>query len=422
MKKFLAVGVFLATVTSAVAMEPLNSIVAFVNDDAITRLEVDVELTRLQKTLSNKDVNLSISKLEALDLLIDRLLQLQHADLLAIKVPDEILIQRLEELKKRWQASDDNSDFVRIAEEQTGMSYQFFLKRLSDDIRIQSLVYNIIYQQTEVKDSEVDDFIRNETDIFTPLEYNLQHILIADDDLLAAKKKASFLRERLVAGDDFATIAREESADASATNGGLLGFLEKKELPDVFVQALSDLSVGKISPVLKSKRGFHLFLLKEKRGGKPRLKTVEQFFLQHLHLSIDDEQLAGQIYQQITEGEDFDLLVKEHSIDERSSSQHGNLGWFNRETIPPFFASGVNQLKEGEVSPPLKSPFGWHLVRLVQHKRDTLNLDNLREQAFNVLLENKAVKRREEWLKSLRENAHITILAPDLLPPEDDGL
>ena len=324
----------------------------------------------------------------------------------------------MQTLKKERGVANE-SDFVKLAQEISGLPYDIFIKQFREDLRIQSLFYRSVYATVEIKNEEVDNFLKTKTDYISPQEYKLRHIIIAKDDPSTAKKKAENLHARLLQGEDFIVLAQQESDGEFAEKGGELGFREEKQLPIVFVQTLKNLTVGETGPVLESPRGFHIIRLEEKRGGRLRLESVERFRLQHLHLPLEEKNKADSIFQDIENGADFDDLVLIHSIDTHKSFQGGDLGWFTRDTIPPFFADTVEALKEGEVSVPIQSPYGWHLVRLSKHKRENLTLEIVQKRVLNMLRENKALKEHGKWLQSLREKSYITIVAPDLLPDDD---
>ena len=412
------IGVLFAAAGVASAMKPLDDIVAVVNNESITRLEVEREVLRLQTPPREEPKDELAARKNALKDLIDRRLQLQYADIYGIQVSDDFFEQQLQSLKKE-QGVTNESDFVKIAEKISGLSYDIFIKQFREDLRIQSLFYRSVYATVEIKNEEVDDFLKTKTDYISPQEYKLRHIIIAKDDQSTTKKKAENLQARLLQGEDFIVLAQQESDGKFAEKGGELGFREEKQLPTVFVQALKNLTVGETSSVLESQRGFHIIRLEEKRGGQLRLESVERFRLQHLHLPLEEKNKADDIFQDIGGGADFDDLVLIHSIDTNKSSRGGDLGWFTTDTIPPFFTDAVEALKEGEISAPIQSPYGWHLLRLSQYKKENLTLEIVKNRVLNILRENKALKAHDKWLQSLREKSYITIVAPDLLPDDD---
>lgn len=401
---------------SAQVSEKLNSIVAIVNNQSISRLELVQAEAEIAANAARQNIQLTpaeISK-EAFEELLLRSLQLQLAERLQVRVPEAVVDERLAALGRQWQA-DDEAQFARLAKERLGLDMENLRHQMNEQIRIEAVFYREVFQKTAVTEKEIEQFLNNEAGFSREREYHLYHLLIkgATDESKNAEARTLIesLRRRIVEeGESFADLAREYSVDDSAEAGGDLQWRSAEQLPSPFVATAEKLNPGETGEIIATQRGFHLLQLVAVRGGDANRENVVRSRISHLFLPLGREAQARELYQALQGGADFAELVKEHSIDERSVDKDGNLGVFLPSEMPPYFVQAVADIDEGEVTPPIVSPFGVHLVRL--EERLPVDIQAAREWAGNVLRERRALEQRPAWLKQLRERAYIRIVDP----------
>ncbi|MCH9758640.1 MAG: peptidylprolyl isomerase [Proteobacteria bacterium] len=394
------------------AAEPMDAIIAIVGDVPITQTQVERESKRLENL--NEGITAREARQEALDELIDRSVQKQLAQRLGIHISDALLAARIEELQQELGFSNE-AELGRIAADEFLMSYPMFRERVRDDMLIQALFFREVFSRTQVYKDEVNQFLKFETAIGNLREYHLRHILIsvADDgtDIDEKQDLALSLQARAATGEDFAQLAREYSDGDAASSGGNLGFKKEEELPEAFVVELQNINEGEISEVINTSRGFHFLKLEATRGGNIR-EAITRLRISHVFLPLTEEAEARELWNTIKNEEDFIAAVGQHSVDEKSIDKGGDIGWFDEQDIPVYFADTVKQMKVGDISPPVKSPFGWHLLHLRDSKKEALNIQGLREQARRVLRERRALAQRDVWIRRLRADTYVRILDP----------
>ncbi|MGU9951559.1 MAG: peptidylprolyl isomerase [Gammaproteobacteria bacterium WSBS_2016_MAG_OTU1] len=409
----LSILLFATAMTCAAEGKKINSVIAIVNNQSITQLEMqrqEAEIRRqsveLDETLTDDEV-----RRQALDSLIFRLLQLQYARQTGLSIPETMVDERLNELQSRWEVSN-KADFTRILKKQFDISLENFRIRMREEIQIEALFYREVFQKINVYEEEIDNFLRSESGMARQREYRLNHILIAADEeeeQPAARKEIEDLRQRIIGGESFTELARKYSAAEEAKDGGDLQWRATDQLPLPFIAAAQNLSEGEISPIISTPRGFHLLELTGARGGEVDEKNLSRLHISHLFLSPDDESLAKQLHQQLLSGDDFAELVKQYSVDDKSVQEDGKIGWFLPGDLPAYFFPAI-QLGEGEYSEPVISPFGVHILRV--DKREAVDMQAIREQARQILHERRAIVQRLDWLQELRGKAYIIIIDP----------
>ena len=397
-----------ATITGTVsAAERLNAIVAIVNNQSISRLEIaheEEELRQRAAASGNSPTSKEIQK-EALDGLINRLLQLQQARLLGVQIPNHMLERRMDAVRAEFGVSDDEA-FQQAVAERWDISLPEFRRRLSEDMAIEAVFVREVYEKTEIYEEEVDHFMLTESGFASEREYLLRHILLEGR---FKKDNMTWLRHRIVSGKEpFEHVARDNSEGPAAENGGLLEWRTASELPEPFIPVAQNLHPGEISEVIETSRGFHLLKMEDIRGGD--FSSTERLRLAHVFLTPEDKELAEQLYRRLVEGADFSGIVSEYSRDQRSVEKGGDLGWFLLGDLPDYFAP-TKDLEVGGVSEPIESPFGIHLVRV--NEKNDVDIEELRNRARDILRERRALVQQRDWLQQLRNRAYVIIVDPE---------
>ena len=395
----------------------VDSIVAIVNNDVITRREVEREMRRVVSNLRDRNLTIpsdDVVRVEALDYLIERRLQIQLADQLGVQVPDDALEKELNRMRDRL---GGEKKLRETARDKFGMSSEEFYEWVRTDIRLQALFLREVYAQVRVSDEEVRRFLETEAAATTEREYRIARIFLKSpkDDAESESERrdlAEQLRDEAADGADFSELAREHSEGENAENGGDLGFRAEKDLPDIFVSEAANLAEGEVGRVLETGAGFHIIKLLERRGGELREKS-RRVRVRHILTPADNQRLLENLRREIEEdGADFQALAREHSADRESAKRGGDLGWLDEDKLPSYLNEALRGMEEGELSELTESPFGWHLFRLEKREERELNVKETQERAKEILRERHALARRKSWLRRLRGRAYVSVVDP----------
>ena len=401
------------------APETLDKIIAVVNDDVITRTELDNRLRTIKEQLKSQSAPLPpdpVLEKQVLDRMILASLQLQLADHDGIQVDDETLNRTIDRI------ADDNKlslpEFRAVLEKE---GYDFAAFR--EDIRREILISRV--QQREVSDhilvteQEIDSYLaQQKARGDTGVEYHLAHILVAVPDaasserIQAARKRAEDILAKLRAGADFQETAIAMSDGQQALQGGDLGWRKLGELPTLFVDPALHMQPGEVSDLIRSPSGFHIIKLLDRRDGDRHIIT--QTHARHILIRTDalvsdaDAQAKlRDIRAQIEKGADFAALAKRDSADGANAANGGDLGWVTPGEMVPAFEEQMDKLRTGEISEPFKTPFGWHIVQVLARRRHDNTDTFLRGQARDTLRQRKIEDETQTWLSRLRDDAYI---------------
>lgn len=402
--------------------DSIDRIVAIVNDDVITFVELELELDVIKQQLRQRQTQMppeNILQKQVLDRLVVNRIQLQRAEKRLLKVDDETLNKAIENIAS--QNGIDINEFRR-ALEASGMNYSEYRARVRDEMVIARLQQREVRRKITVTDQEIEDFLANQ-DLQGRAneEYRIQHILLvvpeaaAPERIQAVKQKAQQLLESLNAGEDFAQLAIAQSDGQQALNGGDLGWRKLAEIPSLFSGLAKNMKQGDISELIRSPSGFHIIKLAEKRSSDVQ-HIVNQTLARHIliqtsELVSNDEALekVQQLKQRIDSGEDFAQIATANSDDKGSAADGGNLGWVNPGSMVREFEDAMDRLQPGEISVPVKTQFGWHII-LVEDRREHDNTQEfLKSQAREYILEQKIGPALENWIRQIRDEAFVKL-------------
>ena len=413
MRLFLAIALAWA---GAAAAQEINRIVAVVNDDVITALELDAEADEVERALMSRGAAVparSVLRERVLNALINRQLQMQEADALGVEISDDELDRRIGEFKKENRMSD--ADLRRYVEEELGEDFDKFRADVRDDLRIGAALRRQILARIHVSEGEIDDFLRAETGAGARDEFRVSRILIALSEGAAAveieekRALAADLQARAAGGEDFTQLAVEYSDAGDALEGGDLGWRRASELPGVFLLELQNLAAGEVGRVIESSNGFHILRLAERRLASAAGEVVRR---RVAHILLDGEDAREQLVAlrgRFERGESFADLAREYSVDQATAKEGGDLGWAVEGGLLPELEAALVELGAGEVSDPVRSPFGWHLLRVTEMERSEIDAEELRRRALGALRERRALQAQESWRRRLRNAAYIEL-------------
>jgi peptidyl-prolyl cis-trans isomerase SurA len=356
---------------------------------------------------------------EVLEQIINERAQLQQATELGITVDEAAVTQAEQSIAAQNQLTPEALR-RRIAAE--GID----INRLRNDLRNQILLQRVRERQVDsrvrVTDADIDDFIREQqgNNDLSNLELNLAHVLVVVPEGASAERiqelqaRAQGVADRARAGAEFAALAREFSEAPERTNGGLFGLRPATRLPTLFVEATRSLGTGAVAGPLRSPAGFHVLKVIEKRQSGVPDTVVTQTRARHILLRTGPQlsqadataRLTG-FRQQIASGQaSFEALAREHSQD-GSASQGGDLGWAGPGQFVPEFEQTMNALRPGEVSAPLVSRFGVHLIRVDERRQTTLSQREQRDIVRGMVREKKTEEALQAWGQDVRSRAYV---------------
>ena len=308
----------------------------------------------------------------------------------------------------------------RTALEKDGVGFEKFRDEVRQQIQLQRLREREVDDRIEVSDGEIDQFLAESKGGSGPRsEYNLVHVLVrvpeqaSPEQVEQARKKAEQARSESASGADFARIAASYSDAPDALKGGSMGWRGEDRLPEIFAGAVKSLRSGETSPVLRSPGGFHVIKLLERRGAEEGA-PVQQTHARHILVRTNEVVSEADARRRLTEirerivtgGADFADQARLHSAD-GSASRGGDLEWLLPGDTVPEFERAMDALKPGETSQPVKSPFGWHLIQVIERRNSDITKERRRLTARQALRERKSDEAYEEWVRQLRDRAYV---------------
>jgi peptidyl-prolyl cis-trans isomerase SurA len=403
-----------------------DHIVAIVNSEPITNHQVRQEAQRLVRQLAQAQQPMPDNRealAQALERLINERAQLQSARETGVKI-DEVAVDEAEQNVARQNQLELAEMHKRLTLD--GIDRKQFRNQLRDQLTLIRVRERDVNQKIRVSELEIDQYLRDQQRALNSVaqEINLSQVLfVLPEDasatqVAAAQAKAQRVIERARAGDDFSALARELSDAPDASAGGQLGLRSPDRYPSLFVDATRDTPVGGLVSV-RSGAGVHVLKVVEKRSRGMPASTVEQTLASHILLRITPQlsesaarDRLAQYRARIIAGQaDFATLAKDNSQD-GSAAQGGELGWASPGQFVPEFEDAMNALAPGEISQPLVSRFGVHLMTVKQRRTVPLSPREQREIVRGMLREKKLDEAYVTWAKDLRARAYVEMREP----------
>lgn len=400
----------------------LDRVVAVVNDDVVTQLELEKELGLIKKQILARNQMLppkDILEQQVLERIILRRLQMQLAERNHIKVDDDAVNKTILQF-----ATENNLTLsqYRAALEREGFSFSDYREGIREEMTISRLRQRHVVNRILVSQQEVEDFLSTQMNQGNANdEYHLAHILVAVPDsaspeqLQDVKNRAEQMLAELRQGKDFSQMAISKSDGQQALDGGDLGWRSLGQVPSLFAGLVARMQPGAISDLIRSPSGFHIIKVLDKRSNSEK-NLVTQTQVRHILIRTNEVVSAdmaqtrlNQLRQRILDGEDFAELARSHSEDNGSAARGGDLGWINPGNLVPEFEEVMNKSAPGEVSEPFRSPFGWHILQVVERRQHDNTEESRLNQARNALRQRKIEEQTELWLRNLRDEAFVEI-------------
>lgn len=400
-------------------------IVAVVNSEPITNLQVRAEMERVRRQLLAQRQPVPDAQIlgrQVLDQMIDERAQLQLARDSGIRIDDPSVDQAEKMIATQ---NDLTIDQLHQQLVKDGIEPTRFREQLRDQLMLTRLREREVDPRVQVTDADVDQYLAEQRERAgdpSAQLINVAQILVAvpdgatDAQVAELQAKAQKALDRAKAGDDFATLAREYSDAADRVNGGLLGLRTGDRYPGLFTDAVKDLPVGGVTGPVRSGAGFHVLKLIERRQAGLPPTSVTQTHARHILLipgkQMNEAQARDRLNdfrRRILSGEaDFATLAREYSQD-GSASKGGDLGWVSPGMFVPEFERVMDQLRDGQISDPLISRFGVHLIQVMERRTAAVSERDQRAMVRNRLREKKHAEAQENWAREVRARAYIEL-------------
>lgn len=409
-----------ATAQSAPVV-PLDRVVAVVDEGVVLQSELDREIDRVTKQFASNPQQLpprDVLERQLLDRVILEKLQIARADSTGVKVSDAEVDQALTTIAQQNKMEVSQ---LRGAIERQGVDYDQFRKGVRDQLIVQRLRQRVSQSRVHISDAEVDSLIKNGN--VHQGQIHLGYIVINVPDgatpaqIDAARAKADEAKKQIDGGMDFAAAAIRYSNAENALQGGDLGWRSANELPPALVDAAEKLQDGQVSEPLRGPNGFHLIKLLGKRDGGAQMVT--EYHARHILIKPSElvsseqaEKAAAAVRQRIVAGEDFAKAAKESSEDTATALLGGDLGWFSGDAYGSKVAEALQGMKKNEISEPLQTDAGWHVLQLIDTRTADKAGELQRDQAKNILFQRKAEDEYQSFLRQMRSEAYVDIRLP----------
>nr|WP_242533130.1 peptidylprolyl isomerase [Niveibacterium umoris] len=414
----------LLCVGAVAAPQQIDGIAAVVNDEVITARELEARVQQASRQLQKQGTQLppaDVFARQMLERMIYERVQLQFARETSVRVDDATLeraTQRIAENNKM------NITQFRAALEKDGMSWTGFREDIRNEMTLGRLREREVETRVIVTDAEVDAFLAAQT-ATSSQEVMVAHILLRAPDSATPQQwsklqaRAESLLARAQAGEDFTKLAAGNSDAPDALSGGNLGWRRIDRLPTLYADAIRLLKPGALTQVLRSPAGLHIVKLIDSRGGSDNeTATVQRTHVRHILIKTSDKvsdaearQRLEQLRDRLVQGGNFAELAKRYSND-GSAPKGGDLGWINPGDTVPEFERAMNALPIDEISQPVQSPFGWHLIQVTERKTEDVSGERRRNQARAALRERKSDEAFDDFVRQLRDRAFVELRPP----------
>jgi len=399
----------------------LDRVVAVVNNEALTLYEMNEQKRILVQQLRESRLqppSPDVLERQVLDRLITERALMQYAKETGIRVDDTTVERTILRIAQENKMSPD--EFRKVLERE-GIPYAKYREDVRREITIQRMREREIDSKIFVSDAEVDNYLATvNLQAGGESEYMLAHILVrvpeqsSPEQIEQRRARAGEALAKVKSGEDFAQVAATWSDAPDAQQGGSLGWRTPARMPSIFVDAVRAMKKGDVSGVMRSPAGFHIVKLMDERG-RNQPSVVQQTHVRHIlikvsELTSDVEAKAkiDRVRERIEAGAKFEDQARVNSED-ASSAKGGDLGWVSAGDTVPDFQAAMDRLKPNELSQPVRSPFGWHLLQVLERREQDVSKDRQRDQARLALRQRKADEQFQEFIRQTRDRAYVEI-------------
>ncbi|MFZ4504504.1 MAG: peptidylprolyl isomerase [Methylovulum sp.] len=406
----------------ATIAEVLDRMVAVVEDDVILESELNLEVATIIQRMQASKAQLppeAMLRKQVLEKLIMDKLQRLMAEKAGITVSEEMLTTSALEIAERNHLSLEQ---FRAELQNQGMSYKAFLDNMRNEIIINQLRGRELGGRIKVTDREVDHYLETEGKVGSEdINYRLGHILVAvregasATDIKKAQAKVDQVLEKLREGQDFGKLAMSYSDDANALKGGDLGWRALRDIPSLFSEGITRMQEGQVADAIRSPSGFHIIKMLAIKGVDSHTitKTKVRHILIKTNELIDDTEASKRLLElkkRIQDGDDFAVLARSHSDDKGTAIKGGSLDWVSPGDLVKPFEEAMNALSLGQMSEPVQTQFGWHLIQVNEREKKDNSAEYRKNQVREAIRKRKIEEETELWMRRLRDEAYVEII------------
>ena len=409
--------------TAAARRSPVvvDRIVAVINDEVVTRVELEDRMRIAVRQLQQQGTPLppqDVIRRQLLERIITDRVQLQFARETGLRVDDSDLDRAINRIAQENKLTVPEMQQVL---QKDGVPFTKFREDIRTEIALLRLREREVENKIVIAESEVENFLTTQQgQNARSEEFNISHILVvvpeqaSPEQIQTRRARAEQALEQIRAGTDFRQVAAAYSEAPDALQGGALGWREGERLPTLYYDAVKDLKQGEATPVLRSANGFHVLKLNEKRSSQAPL-MVQQTRARHILIKTNELVSENEarsrlrtLKERLDNKADFAELARVHSED-ASATRGGDLGWLSAGDTVPEFERAMDSLKPGEISDPVRSPFGWHVIQVLERRTQDMSQERRQLMARQALRARKSDEAYQEWVRQLRDRAYVEL-------------
>ena len=409
MKKIIFLFTALVSIPSISKIETLDRIAVIVDDGILMESQIDIALEEIIKRYDAQNIPkpaINVLREQTIEKLVVEELQLQMAERAGVRISDA----ELNATVARIAANNGMSleDFILYLDGE-GESYQRLRNNIKKEMTVQRVQRGRVGSSINITDKEFEAFLATDESL-----KQLEPELLVRQILVKTSNEASEVLEKINTGLDFEVLAKEFSISSNASEGGLMNWRKKSDMPSLFAEGLEGVDVGQVSSPLKSGAGLHILKVEEKRGDF--VQYEDQWLVRHILLmpsEIRNEEASEleliDIRKRVINGEDFSTLAKEFSEDPGSAQKGGELDWMGKGITAAEFEATFTTIEEGVVSEVFQTEFGFHFLELLDQRNKDMTNEAIENRAFNILYSRKYDEELENTLRSMRAEAFVEI-------------
>jgi len=407
----------------------VDRIVAVVNDEAITAFELRARLAMVERQLRAQKVQLpprDVLERQLLERMITDRVQLQYAKETGLRISDIELDAAMRRIAEGNRLS--LQDF-RATLERDGIAWAKFREEVRDEITLSRLREREVESRILVSDGEIDNYLANpdQGGSAANVEVQTAHIVIrvpeqaSPDQLMRIGARAQAALDQIRRGESFAKVAASYSDAPDGLTGGAMGARPLDRLPSLYADVVKNMKPGEVSDILRSPAGFHIVMLISRAGdvGSKRVVSLKQTRARHILIKVTEvvseteaRRKLVALKERLDNGADFAELARLNSND-LSAAKGGDLGWLYQGDTVPDFEKAMDALKLNQVSEPVQSPFGFHLIQVLERRTEDATAERQRLAARQVLRERKSDEAYQDWVRQTRDRAYVEYRSED---------
>ena len=414
---------FIGAPAGAAPADPVEAdrIVAVIGDEVITQYDLRQRLATALKQLQKQNTTLppqEVLERQLLERMIMDRVQMQFARETGLKVDDAQLDQAITKVAANNKMT---SQQFKAALEKDGVNYAAFREEIRGELTMVRLREREVDSKIIISDGEIDMYLANQASTGGGEEYHLAHILLrapesaSPEALQKLRLRGEQALKRAREGASFAELTASFSDAPDALQGGDLGWRPMDRLPQLYAETAARMQPGDVSELLRSSAGFHILKLVAKRGGSGGPVSIQQTHARHILIRVNEvvseteaRRKMESLRERLVNGGDFAELARLYSQD-GSAGKGGDLGWISPGDTVPEFERAMDALKDNEISPVVQTPFGMHLIQVVERRSRDVSEDRKRAVARQALRERKLEEAYQDWLRQVRDRAYVEI-------------